>query len=270
MTMKAPAPASAVAAAAAVLAAGLALTGCGSAASSASSAGSTGAAAAGTKATASASTTAGAAGAAGTSSASGSVPFPVGLGNTWTYKVASGADSGTTVNKMTAVKPAAGGQQVTMTTTDDLLGKNIASNETYIFGSDGSIVYPLTQLQATSGVTVSGNGVVWPPASVIDSGKSSKSDLKLSIKADGEALSTTAHITVQGAGTQTVTVPAGTYQATVVLMTEAVSVAGFTVNDQIKVWLAPGVGPVKDEVLSSSLGSSQPTVTEELESFTKG
>lgn len=268
MHRNAPVPPSAVTTAVAVLAAGLALAGCGSSASSSGAAStgattgaaSTGATSAGGGATASPSTVA----------ASGSVPFPVALGNTWTYKITATTESGTTINKMTAVTPVAGGQQVTMTTTDHLLGRTASSHETYIFGSDGSITYPLTQMETGAGVTVTGNGVVWPPASVVDSGKPSKSDLKLSIKAAGQTFSTTAHITVQGAGTATVTVPAGTYRATVVLMTESISVAGIAVTEEVKVWLAPGVGPVKDQVLTIEAGTEHVTVTEELESFRKG
>jgi hypothetical protein len=265
MNMKTPAPASAVTTAAAVLAAGLALAGCASSTSSTSpvGAGATGTATSGASAASTASASASAA-------ASGSLPFPVAMGNTWTYKITSSGESGTTINKMTAVTPAAGGQRVTMATTDHLASVNTSAKETYVFGSDGSIIYPLNQIQPGTGVTVSGNGVVWPPASVLDSGKPSKSNLKLSVKVAGQTISTTAHITVQGAGTQTVTVPAGTYQATVLLMTETVAVQGIAVTDEVKVWLAPGVGPVKDEVLANQAGTAHVTVTEELESFMKG
>jgi uncharacterized protein DUF3108 len=267
MHKSAPVPASAVTTAAAVLAAGLALAGCGS---SASSSGTTATGATGRPSTGATSAAGSATAAPSTVAASGSVPFPVAVGNTWTYKITGTGDGSTTVNTMTAVKPVAGGQQVTMTTTDQLLGKAATSRETYLFGSDGSITYPLSQLGTAAGVTVTGTGVVWPPASVIDSGSPSKSALKLSIKAAGQAFSTTAHLTVQGAGTATVTVPAGTYQATVVRMTEAISVEGIALTEEIKVWLAPGVGPVKDQVLTDEAGASHVTVTEELESFKKG
>ena len=96
---------------------------------------------------------------------------------------------------------------------------NGSAGETYLFHADGSISYPLGSFSPGSGVTVTSNGVVWPPASVIASGKPSQSTLNISIKAAGQNLSTTAHVTVQGDGTATVTVPAGTYQTTVVLVT---------------------------------------------------
>lgn len=184
--VKLPAPKlPAAATAAAMLAAGLALAGCGSAASSATSSTSGG-------------TPAG---------ASASVPFPVAVGNTWNYKITTGSESGTTVNKMTAVTPVPAGQQVTMLTTDHVGSVNGSAKQTYLFHADGSIGYPLGSFSPGSGVTVTSNGIVWPPASVIASGKPSQSTLNISIKAAGQTLSTTAQVTVQGAATATVTVP---------------------------------------------------------------
>ncbi len=260
----------AAAAAGCVLATGLALAGCGSAASSGSSTPATTAAS-----TATATSTAPATTPTASSSSSGvvslaSVPFPVAQGNTWKFKITTAAGDGTTVSTMSSVVPVAAGQQVTMTSTNDILGTTTTNSSTYVFESDGSIVYPLSENEVSSGVSVSGSGVVWPSAAVIDSGKPSTSDLKLTIKADGETIDTTAHITVQGAGTQTVTVPAGTYTATVVDMTEAFSIEGITASIEIKTWLAPGVGPVKDEVLTNDAGASAVSASEELESFTKG
>ena len=267
MQKNTPVP-TAAATVAAVLAAAtaLALAGCGSSASSSSSGSSSGS----SSSSATHSAAAAAAPAPTSAGSSASVPFPVAVGDTWTYNTTAAGESGTTVDKMTAVTPVVGGQQVTMTHTDHLAGVNDTSTETYIFQSDGSISYPLGQLSAGSGVTVSSGGIVWPPASVIDSGKPTQSDIKLSIKEGGQAISTTAHVTVQGAGTATVTVPAGTYQATVVLITEQISIAGVTATVQVKTWLAPDVGPVKDQVVTTDAGASNVAATEELVSFTTG
>jgi hypothetical protein len=256
--------------AAVALAAGTALTlaGCGAAGSSAGGSASGPGTPAGTPASGgSAAATAPAAAAAATSA---SVPFPVGLGNTWTYKITANGESGTTVNKMTAVTPAAGGQRVSMLTTDHVGTVNGSATETYLFHSDGSITYPLGSFSPGSGVTVTSNGVVWPPASAIAAGKPSQSALNISIKASGQTLSTTAHVTVQGAGTATVTVPAGTYQTTVVLVTERLEIAGITASIQVKTWLAPDVGPVKEQVTTTEGGTSSVVANEELLSFTKG
>jgi hypothetical protein len=263
-----------------LLAAGLALAGCASSGGSSGSSNSAGtsattapattsaAASASATATASAAVTASSPAAAGGSGAS--VPFPVAVGNTWKYATTAGSETGTTVDKMTAVVPVASGQQVTMTGTSTLLGTTTNHSFTYVFGSDGSITFPLSQFGSTSGVTLSGSGVFWPPASVIDAGKPSTSQLKISIKESGVSLSTTAHITVQGAGTASVTVPAGSYQATVVDMTIALSVEGISVTEEVKTWLATGVGPVKDEVILDEAGTNTVAASEELQSFTKG
>jgi hypothetical protein len=251
-------------AAATALAAGLALAGCGSSASSSPSGSATHSAAA-DRTTASGTATAG-----GPTGASASVPFPVAVGNSWTYNITTDGNSGTTTNKMTAVTPVAAGQQVTMLTTDHVGSINASSSLTYLFHADGSISYPLGSFSPGSGVTVTSNGVVWPPASVIASGKPSQSTLNISIKAAGQTISTTAHVTVQGAGTASVTVPAGTYQATVVLVTERVSIAGITATIGIKTWLAPNVGPVKEQVTTTEAGTSALAANEELVSFTRG
>jgi hypothetical protein len=256
----------AAATAAAILAAGLALAGCGSAASSSSHGSVTGSATAAAAGGTATSSTPAAASAGGSSA---SVPFPVAVGNTWNYKITTGSDSGTTINKMTAVAPAPDGQQVTMLTTDHVGSVNGSATETYLFRSDGSIGYPLGSFSPGSGVTVTSNGVVWPPASVIASGKPSQSTLNISIKASGQTISTTAHVTVQGDGTATVTVPAGTYQATVVLVTERLSIVGITASIQIKTWLAPNVGPVKELVNTNEGSASSVVADEELVSFTK-
>jgi hypothetical protein len=252
-----------------VLAAGLALAGCGSAASSSpggsaansATASSTGGTATGGTSSTSAATSAG---------ASASVPFPAAVGNTWNYKITTGGESGTTTNKMTAVTPVAAGQQVTMLSTDHVGSVNRSATETYLFHADGSISYPLGSFSPGSGVTVTSNGVVWPPASVIASGTPSQSTLNISIKAAGQNLATTAHVTVQGDGTATVTVPAGTYQTTVVLVTERLEIVGITASIQIKTWLAPDVGPVKELVNTNEGSTTSVVADEELLSFTKG
>jgi uncharacterized protein DUF3108 len=257
-----PLPATA-ATAAAVLAAGLALAGCGGSATHSATAAATGG-------TAASSTSAASSIGGSTGGSSASVPFPVAVGNTWNYKITTAGESGTTINKMTTVTPAAGGQQVTMLTTDHIGSLNASAKETYLFHSDGSIGYPLGSFSPGSGVTVTSNGVVWPPASVIASGKPSQSTLNISIKAAGQHLSTTAHVTVQGDGTVTVTVPAGTYQATVVLVTERLEIVGITASIQVKTWLAPNVGPVKELVNTNEGGTTSVVANEELLSFTKG
>ena len=79
----------------------------------------------------------------------------------------------------------------------------------------------------------------------------------------------TANVTVQGDGTQSVSVPAGTYRATLVNMTMVTKVGSFTTTAVVKVWTAPGTGPVKTEQLIRAAGKTQFITTSALVSFTK-
>jgi hypothetical protein len=63
----------------------------------------------------------------------------------------------------------------------------------------------------------------------------------------------------------TVTVPAGTYQATVVDDTLAEKFMGVSVSIRIRTWMAKGVDPVKSQVTTNGTVVS----SEELKSFTK-
>jgi len=118
-------------------------------------------------------------------------------------------------------------------------------------------------------VTIKSGSIVWPPITSIQSGQVRHSTLNIAIAVAGHSLSEKVHVTVRGAGTQSVTVPAGTYRATVVDETMAEKVMGFPVRITVRTWLASGVGPVKTEVLSKAAAASGVNVTEELRSFTR-
>lgn len=203
-----------------------------------------------------------------------SVPFPIAVGNTWVYKDTNSAAGGTSVDKIAAVTPVSGGQQVVMDSTITTVGVTTHSTGYFIFHPDGSITYPFSQFSSGSSqtkVTLLSGDIIWPAASQLASGQVSNNILKIQITAGGHTQDVTSHIKVKGAGTQSVTVPAGTYDATVVVMTESETVLGFAVTSQITTWLAGGVGPVKTQVTISE-GSNAPTVAAEnvLTSFTKG
>jgi hypothetical protein len=254
-------PRSCAAPAIAFAAAGLVLAGCGSSPGSAAGAPSSPSASASKPAAASSPTASSGQGSGTTTSLAG---FPIGVGNTWVYQNSMG---GTVTNKMTAVTPVPGGQQVSETNTIDLAGSPTVNHGTYIFHSDGSVTYPSDQFG--DGVSIQG-GVVLPPPSVLASGQPTKSTLHITVNQSGHPFSATAHITVQGAGSASVTVPAGTYSATIVDMIMSTLVDGYTVSIEVRTWLANGVGPVQSEVLTSELGASHLTDEQKLESFTKG
>jgi hypothetical protein len=247
-------------------AAGLILAGCGSSPGSASGSpgGSAGSSPSGSasKSAAGSSTAPPAQNAAGTTASLAN--YPIAVGDTWVYRSSLG---GTVTNKMTAVTPVSGGQQVTEVNTIDLTGSPTTTRNTYIFHSDGSITYPSSGFG--SDVSIQG-GIDWPPPAALASGQPYKSTLHITLNESGQQVSETAHITVRGAGTATVTVPAGTYQATIVDMTMSVTVKGFPVSTEVRTWLANGIGPVQSEVVSTALSTTHLVDQQKLESFTKG
>jgi len=242
-----------------------ALAGCGSAAST-SGAASGGSPAASTSGTASATTSAEAtASPSGATGAGVSAPFPVAVGNTWIYQAVTSINNAhaTDTKKVLSVTPTTGGREVTMSDTV-IPGSNTATQK-YLFYDNGQIGFPIS---SGHGITlVSGNGIVWPDAADLASGKAFHSTSKIKLTSGQYE---TADVTVQGGGTESVSVPAGTYQATIVNMTILTHVGSFSTTLTVKEWTAPGVGPVKTVELIKSAGKTQTTSTEALLSFTKG
>jgi hypothetical protein len=251
------------AAAVVATAAGLVLAGCGGSSSSGS--------AAGTSAASSSPAAAHSPASGGSSSAvtTATVPFPVGVGDTWKYKTTYGR----TVNRMTAVTPVSGGQQVTMRSAITSLGTTTHDTAYYVVHSDGSISLPFSQFDTSSSTAsvklISGN-IFWPPADQLSSGQAYHDALKIEFSDNGMAQNVTAHVTVRGGGTQSVTVPAGTYNADVVNMTMSETVDGILVSSVVKTWLAPGVGPVQSEVILHEGGIDHIAAEDQLISFTAG
>jgi hypothetical protein len=255
-------------AAVAVAAAGLALAACGGSGGASTGSGSAGSAskpASSHSSPSSGSTTA---------VSANSVPFPVGVGDTWTYSTSDSAGTtGTVVDKMAAVSAVSGGQQVTMDNTDTILGNTTSNSAFYIFHSDGSITLPFSQFNTgstTSSVKLLSGTLEWPSASALASGAASTSTLQIQFSINGQTENVTADITVKGAGTQSVTVPAGTYNATVVDMTMSETVEGIPVSDTVTTWLAAGVGPVKSQVALDEDGHDTVADTQMLTSFAQG
>jgi hypothetical protein len=251
---------------AAVAAAALALAGCGPSNSSASGSGASSTPGSG------GSTTPGS-GSSGGGVSGTTVLFPVAVGNTWVYTVTTGAGAGTSTDKMVAVTPIAGGQRVTMTTSVDEpgTGKLPARRLAYIFHSNGSITVPVSELGTTGAkvTTVSGS-ITWPDAAEIASGQRHTDTVVLAITVAGKTTTYTEHVVVQGDGTGTVVVPAGTFQTNIIDQTMTSKFDGYTSDLEIRTWVATGVGPVKQELMTITGGKATITNTEELKSFTKG
>jgi hypothetical protein len=245
-----------------VIAAGLAVAGCGGSSSSGAAAPSNGA----SKSPAASHST-GSSGSTAVTTAT--VPFPVGVGDTWRYRTTDGR----TVNRIIAVTPASGGQQVTMRSAITNLGSTTHDTAYYVVNSDGSISLPFSQFDTSSSgasVKLISGSIFWPPADQLSSGKAYHDALKIEFSEDGTTRNVTAHVTVRGAGTQSVTVPAGTYNADVVNMTMAETIEGISVSSVVRTWLAPGVGPVKSEVILHEGGTAHVAAENQLVSFKAG
>jgi hypothetical protein len=244
--------------------AAIALAGCGSAASTSAASG--GSPTQSSPATASASAVSSATASPSGAAATGdSAPFPVAVGNTWTYQAVTSINNAHAIDtkRVLSVTPTTGGRQVSMS--DTVVPGSGTVTQKYVFYDNGQIGYPIS---TNHGITlVSGNGIVWPNAADLASGKPFHSTSKIKLSSGQfEA----ADITVQGGGNESVSVPAGTYQATLVNMTIVTHVGSFTTTITVKEWTAPGTGPVKTEELIKAAGKTQLTSTEALLAFKKG
>ena len=142
----------------------------------------------------------------------------------------------------------------------NVTGASSAGTAGYTFYPDGTVGYPAP---AINGVSVTGGGIRWPNAAALASGRAYHSTLKIQVGSSGQAED--AGVNVYGAGTETVPVPAGTYQASVVETT--ITAKGETIV--VTTWIAQGVGTVKTQIQVSGAGAAGLTTTEELLSFTK-
>lgn len=257
------------AAAVLAIAAGLVLAGCGGSSGSLGSGGSSSSPATSSSSTKPASSGGSSSSAPASVTAAGTLPFPVGTGDTWTYTTTFGQ----TVNKMTAVTAVSGGQKVTMATKATVDGTTSTHTGYYVVLSNGEISLPLSQFDTSSSsasVKLISGGVFWPSAAQLATGQASHSTIRIEFSENGVTQKVDAHITVKGAGTQSVTVPAGTYSATVVNMTMSETIDGIAVNTEVRTWLATGVGPVQSEVILDEDGTDHVVTKEKLVSFKAG
>lgn len=250
---------------AAAAASGLVLAGCGNGSGSPAASTSSHPAA---SASGSAPASSGSAGSS-TVTAAGPAFFPLAVGDRWVYQEKLSYESGTVTNQVMSVTPAGDGNKVAMKIKDDLAGVHTATTSAFVIHPDGSISVPLTQLASTS-VTVKSGSITWPSAAQLASGQPHHDTLVIAVKEGGHTLTVTAHVVVRGEGTQTVSVPAGTYQASLIDQTMTERVSGITVALDIRTWVANGVGPVKSELRTDADGRDTLTNVQDLKSFTKG
>jgi hypothetical protein len=255
-------------------AASLVLTGCGKTSGSAAAGATTGAATSAATTSGGGSTASAAAtGSASQSSvvvSSGAVPFPTTVGDSWTYNNTNGT---TSENKIAAATQVSAGQQVTMDTTFTDNGTSTHDSYEYIIEPNGQIALPTSQFApSSSGATfkVLSGGIFWPSAAQLASGQPVHTTLTMEFTVAGKTQTITEHITSQGQGTQSITVPAGTYSTSVVNVQEAATIDGYSTTLDDKTWFASGVGPVQSELIDIDGGKTSITTKEELTSFVKG
>jgi hypothetical protein len=202
--------------------------------------------------------------------ATGSIPFPIAVGNTWVYQTVSSINNAHSLvtNRVVSVVPVPGGHRVTMSSTVGLGQAVSTTRENYIFYANGTIGYPVNGANGVS--VVSGGGVLWPDAADLASGRAYRSVLPVRISNTVPVRSEAANVTVRGGGTASVTVPAGTYRATVVDMVLAMKLGSFSTSVLLKTWTAPDTGPVESEVFVLAGGKTQLITTEQLLTFTRG
>jgi hypothetical protein len=253
-------------------AAGLTLAGChsGSPAASSPATSTTSTTSAAAAATATSAATSSPSSSTGLTISGGNVSyFPAAVGDVWVYQISTSAGgSGTTTNRVTAVAPTAGGTLVTEADTETLAGVPVTHTYQYVIHSDGSITVPVSSTD-TTGVTVKSGQLIWPDSAQLATGQPTNDTLVFTADESGKTTTYSMTATIKGDGTQSVTVPAGTYTATAIGEVMSGVTLGVTVKTNVETWVASGVGPVK-EVVSSGEGSYVLTITEVLKSFTKG
>jgi len=169
---------------------------------------------------------------------------------------------GTETARITAVTPVAGGQRATLLSSLRLAGSKAPFRFAARFtaGADGSITFGSTSFM---GARLSSANVNWPGLAGLAPGRSRTSTVSGSFL----GFKTAERVTVTDVGPAAVTVPAGTYQATLFEQTVTDRSGGRNV---IKTWVVNGIGQVKTETSVIVKGEHAVSIAETLTSFTKG
>ena len=189
--------------------------------------------------------------------------IPAQLGDTWIYAIDSSVlGKGTATARISAVRPVAGGQRATLATSLRLAGSKAPwrFSSDFTLGADGSVTFAST---STMGAKLASANVNWPSPAALKPGQSHTSTLTGSFL----GFKTTERVTITEIGPATVTVPAGTYQATLLEETATDHSGG---RDVVKTWVVNGIGQVKTVTTVTVKGARQVSSAEELTSFTKG
>jgi hypothetical protein len=205
----------------------------------------------------------GSSGSQGGTPAAAPTVIPAQLGDTWVYAVDSSVlGKGTETARISAVRPVAGGQRATLSTSLRLAGSKapfkFASD--FTAAADGSIRFGSTSFM---GARLASANVNWPSPAALTPGRPRTSTVSGSFL----GFKTTEHLTITEVGQATVIVPAGSYQAT--LLEQTVTDGGGS-REVVKCWVVNGIGQVKTETTVIVKGQRAVTTAQALTSFTKG
>lgn len=190
--------------------------------------------------------------------------LPAQPGDTWVYAVDSSVfGTGTETVRITAVKPAAGGQRATMAVSLRLAGSKAPLNFTAQFtdAADGSITFASTSFM---GARLAFSSVSWPSPAALTPGRPRTTTIT---QTGLPGFGTTEHVTITDIGPAPVTVPAGSYQATLL---EQTVTAGAGSQSAVKTWVVNGIGQVKTETTVIVAGRPFSSSVQTLTSFTRG
>lgn len=184
--------------------------------------------------------------------------YPPVEGATLEYTL-GGLVTGTNSVTVDSVKEDGSGRTVTVTEK----GSGPAAERRFVTGPDGGLTVDVGAFGASAaGVTVRGSGedVRVPPVADLDAGKKGSGRTAIEVSGAGAAGEHQVTYTVSGAGTEPVTVPAGTTEAYAMTLDLDLGegFAGIT-SATGKFWLKPGFGLVKQEITIGGL-----TLTAEL------
>ena len=190
--------------------------------------------------------------------------LPAQLGDTWGYAVHSSVfGTGTETARITAVHPVAGGQRATMAVSMRLAGATAPLNFTAQFtdAADGSITFASTSFM---GARLAFSSSSWPSPAALTPGQPRTTTIT---QTGLPGSRTTGHVTITDIGPAPVTVPAGSYQATLLEQTVTAGAGSQTV---VKTWVVNGIGQVKTDTTVIVEGKPFASSVQTLTSFTKG
>jgi hypothetical protein len=170
---------------------------------------------------------------------------------------------GTETVRITAVKPVAGGRRATMAASLRLAGSTAPLNFTARFtdAADGSITFASASVM---GARLAFSSASWPSPAALTPGRPRTSTIT---ETGLPGSRTTEHVTITDIGPAPVTVPAGSYRATLL---EQTVTAGAGSQDAVKTWVVNGIGQVKTETTVIVEGKPFASSVQALTSFTKG